>query len=418
MGYFYIVLLMFVALGYCYDYKKFTSLKGFWIFVMWVITVSIAALRYRLGVDSVMYEYEYPDMPTLAQLWDYKYEDSRYQFLYIAFTALCRSISSDFICFQILHALYVNTIIFWFFLKFTRHSFVGLSLYFLMLYVPFNMEVLRESLAIATFLLAWPMFKQGKWLWYYAICIVAYGFHLSAILTFIFPIFWMPWLREFFVFGKRTWIICGFLILIGLVLQTQFFDIVQGLSISDNLTERAKTYKNDDLGGSALNFNGIVVYLTRFALYPLIALYFLKRHQTVLAGGKKKLKKSGGGNELAKEEYMTMWSVYMASLAMFITIFHRYSNYLAPFAFLVIADWAFSPVTIGRVIWRYKYYMWVIVFVPLFSLQIYTTFYGALNKSGTLKQGMIYAPYKSRLNPEEDRDREKAFRYINPWRKF
>jgi len=410
MGYFYIVLLMFVALSYCYDYKKFVSLKGFWLVVMWIIAVCVAAFRYRLGVDSVMYEHEYPEMPTLSQLWDYRFEESRYQVLYIVFTAISRSISSDFFCFQIFHALYVNTIIFWFYNKYTKHTFTALSLYFLMLYIPFNMEVLRESLAVTTFLLAWPMFKQGKWIWYYAICFVAIGFHISAILTFILPVFWMPWLRQFFVFGKRTVIICILLFVVGFMIQKQFFDILQGLSLTDNFAERAQAYKGNELGGAALNLNGSIGYLLKFAIYPLLAIYFLNKRKSAL--------NNVDDAELRKEEYMSMWNVYVACAALLITIFHRYNNYMAPFTFLIIADWAFGSMKFGKVVWRYKYYMWVLIFIPLFFIHIYSNFYGSLNKSGTLKQGMIYAPYSSRLDPEEDIDREKAFRYINPWRHY
>lgn len=410
MAYYYIILAMFALLAYVYDYRKITPMRNFWLVVMGLIVIGIAGFRYRLGVDSVLYEHEYPDMPTIARLADYKFSDTRYQPLYIVFTAICRSISDDFTCFQIIHAVYVNTVVFWFFNKYTKHTFMGLALYFLVLYIPFNMEVLRESLAIATMLLAWPMFKQGKWIWYYLICAVAFGFHLSAIISFFLPIFWLPGLRQLFVFGKRTAIICILLLAVGFTIQKQFFDIINILSMSDNFADRTEAYKNDELGGTALNLNGVVGYLIRFALYPLMALYFIKKNQ--LRKRKKRDK------EMAKEEYMTMWNIYMACITLLITIFHRYNNYFAPFSFLIIADWAFSPLSIGKRVAKLKYVMWVIIFLPLFTLQIYSSFYGSLNRSGTLKQGMIYAPYKSRFNPEEDRNREKAFRYINPWRHF
>lgn len=410
MGYFYIVLLMFIALAYCYDYKKFTSLKSFWLVVTWITAVCIAAFRYRMGIDTVTYEHEYPEMPTLLQLGDFNFSDTRYQPLYVVFTAICRSISSDFFCFQLIHAIYINSIIFWFYRTYTKHTFTALSLYFLMLYLTFNMEVLRESLAVATFLLAWPMFKKGKWIWYYVICTVALGFHISAILTYLLPIFWIPGLRSLFVFGKRTWIVCGILFVVGFIVQKQFFDLLQGLSLTDHFRERAEAYKDSKLGGAALNIAGAIGYLLKYAIYPLIAVYFLKKRRNY---GKKK-----AGSDIAAEEYMSMWNVYMACAALLITIFHRYNNYLAPFTLLIIADWAFSPITMGKVVWRYKYYMWVIAFVPLFFIHIYTNFYGSLNKSGTIKQGSFYAPYSSRLNPEEDKEREKAYRYINPWRKY
>lgn len=412
MGYFYIVLFMFIVLAYYYDYKKFTSLRSFWLVVMWITAVCIAAFRYRMGVDSVMYEYEYPEMPTLSQLWNYKFSDSRYQPLYIIFTAIPRTFSKDFFGFQLFHAIVVNGVLFWFFNKYTRHVFTALSLYFLTLYFLLNMEVLRESLAVSVFLLAWPFFERKKWILYYIVCTIAVGFHISAILMYLLPVFWLPGLRQLFVFGKRTLIIIALLFGIGFFIQKYFFDFLTVLNLTDNIQERVDAYKDNDLGGSAMSIAGSVAYLVKFAIYPLMALYFISH--------KKRLRRRFGDNkvDIDPKEYMTMWNVYIACLTLFITIFHRYINYFSPFGILVISDWAFSSVAMGKRIWRYKYYFWVIVFVPLFSLHIYTSFYGSLNKSGTLKRGMIFAPYKSRINPEEDPNREKAYRYINPWRKF
>lgn len=198
-------------------------------------------------------------------------------------------------------------------------------------------------------------------------------------------------------------------------MQKQFFDVLKMLSLTEGFKERAEAYKGDELGGASLNINGAIGYLLRYAVYPVVAIYFIKKSKnrgSSLRSNKKEKQ------TLAKEEYMSMWNIYMACAALLITIFHRYNNYLAPFTYLIIADWAFSSLRIGQKVWRYKYYAWVIAFIPMFAMNIYSNIYGALNKSGTLKQGMLYGPYKSRLDPQEDKNREKAFRYINPWRKF
>lgn len=412
MTYIYIILSAFVVLSYVYDYRGVRQMRFFWMVIMWLVLVGIAGLRYRLGVDSVAYEYEYPDLPDLSQLEYFKFDQTRYQPLYIVFTAICKSISADFVLFQLAHALVVNTVFFWFFNKFTKHSFTALTLYFLILYFPLNMEVMRESLAVSMFLLAWPMFKQGKWLWYYAFCLVALGFHLSAIITFIFPLFWFPWLRQFFILGKRTVLILVILFAGGIAIASQFFDMLGLLSESDAFADRVQNYKDSKLGGMALNINGMLGYFFRYGLYPLMALYFLKK------SNKGRVHNKTEKLEMAKEEYMTMWNIYITCFALLITIFHRYNNYLAPFTFLMIADWAFSNISLhGRRV-RFKYYAWVIVLLPLFFMQIYSLFYVSLNQSGTLKQGYIYAPYSSRLNPVEDENRERAYRYLNPWRKF
>lgn len=406
MAYFYIILFTFVVLAYFYDYREFTMLREFWLVVMWGVLVCVAGFRYHVGLDSRFYEYEYGSMPNLVEIWDYDFGKSRYQPLYLLFVAVARSLSSDFMWFQVLHAIFVNTIFFWFFRRYTRHTFVGLSLYFLMVYIPFNMEVLRESLAVGFFVLAWPSFLREKWWKYYLLCIIAFGFHISAVITFILPIMWMPFFRKFFRFGKRTVIICAILSVIGLLTYKYFFDILKGLSFMTAINDRVSVYSQSKMGEMALNFNGVIVNLARNAFYPLLALYFMKKE--------KKRGEMTAEEEavFAKEEYITIWGVYMIVFSIFIFILTRYNNYFLPISIVVISDFAFSKIKRGAI--RPKYYTWVLLFIPLFFFQIYIVAFSKLNKSTKYDIGMIYS-YNSQFAPQDKRETEEAYRYLNSW---
>ncbi len=410
MWYYYALLLAFLFLSYRYDYRQRHLFRSFSFYAMYVVLVLVAGFRYRMGVDSLYYEWEYIyQVPTLGDMsWKYITE-SRYQPLYVLFEIICKTISKEFMFFQLVHAAIVNGIIFWFFRKFTRHTFFALFLYMLLLFLPFNMEVMRESVAVAFFLLGWPAFRRGNWFVYYIFAFLSFGFHISAIVTMLVPIFWIKGIRNIFIFGQRTVFLCAGLLVLSFGLYKVFFEVIQVLSINETVTERANTYSENELGSSMLNIKGMIGYLLKFAVYPLLALYFMQKGRVV-----KKIKNKRERTAMVKEEYMTMWNIYMALVTLAIAIFHRYNNYFAPFAFLIVADWVYTPLKLGRKKLKLNFIGWVLFFSPLLFIHIYS-FYVSVNQRPNLKQYMIYAPYKSRLNPELDKDREEVFRSYDYW---
>ena len=61
----FIILLYFV---YKYDYKGKKSKKWTNYYILMIVLIVIAGLRYRLGIDSIRYEEQYKDFPTLGEL--------------------------------------------------------------------------------------------------------------------------------------------------------------------------------------------------------------------------------------------------------------------------------------------------------------------------------------------------------------
>ena len=146
------------------------------------------ALRYKLGGDTFNYMSDFKSFPYFGQLTFDSFAGLKYAPLWIVLFSLTKSLFGSFVYFQFVHAIFVNGIIFWFIQKYSRYKFASLALYFIYFYLYFNTEILRESISICLFLLAVPSFLEHKWKKYYALVIVAFLFHYSAIILFLFPL--------------------------------------------------------------------------------------------------------------------------------------------------------------------------------------------------------------------------------------
>lgn len=394
-----------LAAVYAYDMRNYKHMEwvSYWSF--FIILVFIAGLRYRIGTDSIVYENEYEQMPTLWELARFKFSSIRYEPGFLLFASIPRTISSDFTLLQFFQATVVNLVVFWFIKNNTSHKFLALTFYFIILYLNLCTQVMREALAVCMFLLAWPAFRDGKWWKYYIFAILAFCFHTSAILLLILPLLCLPGIREGFVIGKRTIIICIVLFFLGLVIQARFSSFFSALAVTDRLMDRVNEYKDTNYAEGHLGITGIIVVLAQCCLYPLAAIYFLY-------GRKKKRKKSERNKGDERFEMIVLLGVYAMVLSLTISIFIRYFNYFGLFCTTAVATWAFSKIRIKNKTYRLKLIYWIIVIFPYFVLNL-NAYASNANKSGTLKTYMIYYPYYTRLDPQKDPNRENVYRYFD-----
>ena len=110
--------------------------------------------------------------------------DRLYQPFWYIFNAAIKSVYDDFTFFQFVHAIIVNTAIFYLIPKYTKKKFLGILVYFIFFYLYFNTEILREVLAIVFFLFAYPLIFKKKYIQYFLLCGCAYMFHAFAMFTF------------------------------------------------------------------------------------------------------------------------------------------------------------------------------------------------------------------------------------------
>lgn len=83
----------------------------------------------------------------------------------------------------------LNILLFYLIKKYSGYKFTVVFFYFSYLYLYYNMEILREALAIAIFLYALRFYKSGNWGKYYLMVFVCFLFHSSAVVTFFIPLF-------------------------------------------------------------------------------------------------------------------------------------------------------------------------------------------------------------------------------------
>ena len=403
----YLVPVILILFGcYYYDYRHNTQAKLLlWIIVL-VILICIAGFRYRMGGDTIQYMLYYANHAVpLDSLKQETFTSSRYAPGYVLINSICRTIIDDFMLVQIFVAIIFNSIVFYFLWKNTKNKYFALLLYTLLLYIPMNMEVLRESLAVGVFLLAWPFFRDGKWLWYYALCFVALLFHVSSIVLFLFPIICIPGIKFFFTFGARIWLVGGILLIFGFVINYYFFDLIKLIAITENVMERAEVYSKVAYGGrGVLNVAGVLSMIFKYVIYPAFAMYCLNQKINI-----------NNDKALQRTEALSIASIYVAILTSSIFILTRYNNYLFFFSIIIMSDWIFSKFRIAKKSFRFNFPGWITIFLPLIIVFFLSFYAQPISTDGKLKNYMLYYPYKDAITKETDFDREKVYSYRRRW---
>lgn len=405
MIYFILFAILLICI-YAYDYRKHRSTELFAYILVCIFFIGIVSLRYRIGGDSIGYEGEYRNIPSLGNLTRATFSSFRYEPGYILFCSLAKTVSSDFTFFQFLHALIVNGVIFWFVYKNTQNKFIAITLYYICLYLNLNTEVLREALAVCCFLLAWPFFRDNKWWYYFPLAALSTTFHISGFITFLLPIAAVPGIRQCFLLGKRTILICLALFVVCLIVQRRFYGIIQLLASNSSIEERAQTYaKSTSFGGMSLNIVGMMENLLRNVIIPAAAVYFLKCKYSIE-------KKSKEFKQFRKEEILIVTGIYFAVITLVLFIAGRFNNYIGMFNYIAIASCIFTKFEKKRRKIRISGALWSLVFSVVLIVNFKPYFAGTYG-SDSHKRYMVYYPYYSRLDPQDDADREEIIRYFH-----
>lgn len=397
MVYLFLLVLIFIGI-YFYDYKKTEAFnKAYWILLCFLF-IMVAGLRYRLGADTIMYMGDYKSISPITSISWKEINASRYMPGFVVFMSIFKAFDPTFYSFQIFQALIINGVIFFFFYKNCRHKYIAVLIYFFYLYFILSFEFLREAMAISILLLAWPFFRDGKWIWWYATSFVAILFHISASFMIFLPIICLPGIRQIFTYGKRTLIICVLVLILGFVLQANFFSFFKTLTLINSISERASAYKYNVLGSNTFNINGIIGYLIDYFLYPFIFLSFQIKNS----------RKMG----FDRFNGIIIVSFYILFFSVSINILGRYTDYFFPFSIGVIANNVFKPIILNYKSIRLKFVTWVLILTPMLMIHIYNSFYNPFSNSRLGSYYTRYYPYNSIFNEEKNLERENNIKYL------
>ena len=150
---------------------------------MLLILVLLAALRYRVGTDSIIYDDEY-NKNGLSYIKD------RYLIGWYMFIKIFKTLNCSFYIVQFVIAAFVNYSVFMF-LKREQHRllFSALTMYYVLIYPGWNFEILRQVMCISIFLLSYRFLEEKKYIRYYIYSIIACTIHETAYLLLLLPLF-------------------------------------------------------------------------------------------------------------------------------------------------------------------------------------------------------------------------------------
>ncbi len=236
-----LISVFFIYCAYLFDIKKKKFNNDYFYYTEVVIISLLFGLRYHIGGDSFLYEEDFESLPHLDELMDQEWNLLTYQPGWYVINALIKSIVDEFWFFTLIHCSIVTVIVFWFINKYTKYRFIASFIFFTLLSITYYTEILRESLSICMFLLSIPYLEKKKWIKYYTLTLLAFSFHLSAIITFFVPLL-SPILSKEFQFSK---IFCvSIAVLIISFFSTLIIDKIINQLTLGAITTRALFYSN------------------------------------------------------------------------------------------------------------------------------------------------------------------------------
>lgn len=308
-----LMLIWILSLVVVYDIYKIEIGKRFSFLITYFLFAIVAGLSFRVGIDAMRYAVEYKEYPTLFELRRFDFGSANDDPLWVCIGAFFRTFFDNFIILHTFHALFVNFIIFILFWKYAKTPFICILLYFLSFYIFFNFETLRESMAVAIYLLSFDFLIKKKWLQCFLICLISFFMHSSAIFTFIIPIL-LYFLRKK---SLVPWfILVIFVVLIGKNINTVVVDILPQLALNERILYKAGVYFGRDSIGIS---TGV---LLKNVIFPL----------TILALDTLFLKEESNLTVFAK------LFLLIGFLSLIIPVFDRLLNYIIVFYVIHVAN--------------------------------------------------------------------------------
>lgn len=307
-------LLIYCALRYngiSYNTRNY----NLWVCVITILFIAIAALRFEIGADTT-YSYmpSYERYPSIDRLNSTDFEMTDYQPGWVVFCSLCKYISPSFYTFQFIHALILNLTILFFLKRNNKNVLVAFLVYYVMNYLEFNTECLREAMAVSCSLIAFEFYKDKRYFLVILFGFLAFNFHVSAIGALFIPLLFN------IKFTKKSFFIILSISLLSPFLYQILPDQTKLLVALTRNQEMANYYNNQF--SQTLNANYYIMHVFYYIFIPMsLAYYNIKNSDGKYIG------------------FAYAFSI-LQMLAVFSYAFYRLSNYIAPFYWLMIADCA------------------------------------------------------------------------------
>ena len=382
--------------SYLYDYKAYKKRDQECFFFILLIFILLGGLRYRMGTDTVIYEYHYSSFPNLWNFFGFNYNTdpglSRFGKGYLFIGSITKTFSDEFFLILLVQSIFVNSVVFFFLRKYSKAKYLAILIYFILCYFYFIFEIMREACAVALFLIAWKYFLDSDWKKYYLYCIIAVLFHTSALITFFIPILRIHAIKDIFQINRKFLIfLCIFTFGLSL-LYARFFQIFEMINLL-NVKEYTEIYSNSKLGGSSnRGLGSLLIYLVLYCAIPMLLVTYLRKYSI------KKI------NYLSELETMICLYVIFTIASLYISLFFRFNNYFNLFYILLISDITYTKFKIRNLRYKLSYSLWILLITPILLPYIRGYFVGE-----DFRKIDMYYPYASIFTETKNPRREKIY---------
>lgn len=364
-----------------------------WIFIL------LAGLRYRIGSDTIIYEYAFNDVPVISELTlHYLIDVSRFEYGFTIMMSLTKTLFKQFWVLLFIQSLITNYCVFIFFKQNTRAPYVALILYFFVLYYFINCEAARQGVAVGIFLYSWKYFVNNNWLKYFTAVIIASLFHITAILFIILPFFKI---LKFWYKIKPSpfmYIILVLVLFSSVLIGFHLSNYILALELSGVIGEKSNSYFNTKEFGS-LSPTTIFAYLFSYILMPM---FFLS---------KRNVRESTYGSTMIPMIFLSC----IVCLCGGIPMTYRISYYLLPFFFVALTDSLFrkqihSCSESVKMVYKNKPNVILIMMVIIYLVYKSQMYFTEESPGGYYKYYMRLYPYNSVIDKGIDQHREGLYR--------
>lgn len=380
-----IILLLFF-LSYKYDIKGIKVNKQLWYYSVLTIFILLAGLRYRIGGDTVEYIYKfYYDYPTLCEFSFEEYPIGRDP-LYVLLNSLVKTLGGKFYVVQLIHAAFINILVFKYFKRHTPFVFTCVVFYFIGFYFILNTEILRGSFSVVICLFANDYIMQKKWLKGLLLYFIATLFHAQTLVIAVTPLFFY-----FLRFNIKGYFFLLIMFVVSFSIQRYFGSLIDTLDTMSALGGKAAYYNDDEGFGKSGTFNYFVVAILPYLIY-IVSCFIYNR-------------KRGENRRIFAIEPFLLMGVMFWIMLMNVSVANRFVDYYRVYFAILYAETFVRIAGEGKnLISKNAIVKALVVFLPMFMLQ-----YGTFTRLG---DGVRYNPYSSVIERNIDPQREKYYNNI------
>lgn len=375
MIYLFIIIFLLFCI-YIYDIRKVKAYRYGTFYAVIFVLILLNVLSYKIGGDTEAYMYNWQFYRSIFEVNifdEITVRSFKERPGWIILTSFLKGLCNNFIILRIVLACWVNLVVAYFVRTNTRLIFTTLLIYFIASYFNYNFEILRESIAVSFFLLAYPFYVKECWGKYLLCFLIAFMFHESSLVMLL-----MPFFRLFENMGIKKVVI----VMVGLymvILSLRIVDVLLNvLPDSFAFYDKAYSYLNSDTYGENTRVNMFLSFFPSF-LIPLLSLIVLRSN-----------------SQMKTLSIFIISSTLFQVLATRVYIFYRFNNYtLIP---LAIAYAEAIYILSKKIVWKGGKEIFFIPILLLYILyKIYSVYLGSDGASDRIDARMYerYYPYTS-----------------------